>query len=165
MSHSMDTTGLMGDEVKKYLAPAGAVIAALGIVGGVYGAQALSHPAPAKPVVQFVRPAAQTITVAPSPTTTTPAPVKTTAATPRVVPPVPVQSTQAVAPAPRTVQKAAVVSSDTSSSAPAPAPSSSPTPLAPNDPARNTPPPPIKGNYTGGPIDVSKTPAPPTSAP
>jgi hypothetical protein len=162
----MDTTGLMGDEVKKYLAPAGAVIAALGIVGGVYGAQALSHPAAAKPVVQLVRPAAQTITVTPSPTTTiatvAPKPVKVVKAT---VAPAPVQSTQAVAPAPRTVQKAAVVSSDTSSSAPTPAPSSSPTPLAPNDPARNTPPPPIKGNYTGGPIDVSKTPAPPTSAP
>jgi hypothetical protein len=44
------------------------------------------------------------------------------------VKPAPVQSTQAVAPAPRTVQKAAVVSSDTSSSAPAPAPTPMSTP-------------------------------------
>jgi hypothetical protein len=104
----------------KVVAPIALSVGLLGIVGGVAATQAF-HPVAKPAQVRLVQPAAQTITVAPSPTTTTtPAPVKTTAATPKVVKPAPVQSTQAVAPAPRTVQKAAVVSSDTSSSAPAP---------------------------------------------
>jgi hypothetical protein len=115
----------LGDEVKKYLVPAGAALAALGVVGGVAATQAF-HPVAKPAQVRLVQPAAQTITVAPSPTTTTPVPVKTTAATPKVVKPAPVQSTQVVAPAPRTVQKAAVVSSDTTSSAPAPDPTPAP---------------------------------------
>jgi hypothetical protein len=120
----------------KVVAPIALSVGLLGIVGGVAATQAF-HPVAKPAQVRLVQPAAQTITVAPSPTTTAPAPVKTTAATPKVIKPAPVQSTQAVAPAPRVVQKAAVASTDTSG-APAPSPSSSSA-----APAGANPPPPI----------------------
>jgi len=119
----------------KVVAPIALSVGLLGIVGGVAATQAFQPVARPKTQVQLVQPAAQTVTVTPSPTTTTaaPKPVATTTA-PK---PAPVQSTQAVAPAPRIVQKAAVVSSDTStSSTPAPAPSPAPAQTAalPNAP-------------------------------
>jgi hypothetical protein len=141
------------------IAGVGLGVALTGIIGGV----ALSQQAPQR--VELVQPASQMTSVAPEPT---PVPVETTAtaiptttAAPIIIEdvegPAPVESTTS-APAP--VKKVQTVTKQqTTSSDPAPATTQPP---APDDPIRQTPPPPVRGNIVPGqPLNANPTTANP----
>jgi len=143
--HNEGNAGTMN--VKKLAIPA-LCIGLLGVVGGVAAANAF-HPAEkAQPQVQFVQPASEVVT--PTVEVTTATPTATVAPKPvvkKAPAPAPVESAQAPAPAPQVQQKAAVVSEPTPEATTPQATTPAATPeVAPDDPIRNTPPPPIMPN-------------------
>jgi cytoskeletal protein RodZ len=131
--------------MKKLVMPLIAAVAVLGVVGGFFVARIVFTTPQAQPdrQVQFVQPAAETVEP-----TTTPAPVATTAA-PK---PAPVQSTTS-APAPKKVQQKVATVTEPTSTAP------TKTVPAPDDPIRQTAPPPVPGNIVPGqPLNANPSP-------